>query len=72
MIARMVLDKRRMEVQQRLAVQVVGKTRLARVAPACRWAINGVKNIEGRMRNKTFEIKKLIAQPKNIEVKKNG
>ena len=32
----------------------------------------GVKNNEGRVRNKTFKIKKLIAVPKNIEVKKNG
>ena len=32
----------------------------------------GVKNIECRVRNKTFKIKKLIAVPKNIEVKKNG
>ena len=34
--------------------------------------MSGVKNIEGRMRNRTFKIKKLIAEPKNIEVKKNG
>ena len=33
---------------------------------------SGVKNIEGRVRNKTFKIKQLIAVPKNIQVKKNG
>ena len=33
---------------------------------------SGVKNIEGRIRNKTFEIKQLIAVPKNIQVKKTG
>ena len=32
----------------------------------------GVKNIEGRINNKTFKIKILSAQPKNIDVKKNG
>ena len=32
----------------------------------------GVKNNEGRVHNKTFKIKKLIAIPKDIEVKKNG
>ena len=32
----------------------------------------GVKNIEGRVCNKTFKVKKLIAVPKTIEVKKNG
>ena len=31
----------------------------------------GVKNIEGRVCNKTFKIKQLIAEPKNIQVKKN-
>ena len=33
---------------------------------------NGVNNIEGRVRNQTFKIKKLIAVPKNVETKKNG
>ena len=44
-----------------------------RAAP-CRRRAPGtsVKNIEGRVHNKTFKIKKLIGVPKNIEVKKNG
>ena len=73
MIERMVSDKRRMNLQQRLAAQAAEKPRPARVAPTRRQAISEViKNIEGRIRNRTFKIKKLIAQPKNIEVKKNG
>ena len=34
--------------------------------------VAGVKNIEGRVRNKRFKIKRLLPQPKNIEVKKRG
>ena len=71
MIARMVSEKRK-NLQQRLAAQAAGKPRPARVAPSHRRAINGVKNIEERIRNRTFKIKKLIAHLKNIEVKKNG
>ena len=33
----------------------------------------GVKNIENkRVRNRRFKTKKMMAQPKNIEVKQNG
>ena len=33
----------------------------------------GVKNIENRrVRNRNFQIKRMMAQPKNIEVKQNG
>ena len=46
---------------------------LSRAAPPRRRAPRtSVKNIEGRVRNKTFKIKKLTGVPKNIEVKKNG
>ena len=31
-----------------------------------------VKNIEGRFCNRTFKIQRLLAQPKNVDVKKNG
>ena len=31
-----------------------------------------VKNIEGRVRNRRFKIKRMSAQPKNAEVKKKG
>ena len=32
----------------------------------------GVKNIEVRIRSRTFKIKRLTARPKNINVKKKG
>ena len=32
----------------------------------------GVKNIEGRICSRTFKMKRFMAQPKNISVKKNG
>ena len=31
----------------------------------------GVKNIEGKVHSRTFKINRLMAQPKNINVKKN-
>ena len=31
----------------------------------------GVKNIEGRIRSRPFKIKRLIAQPKNVNAEKN-
>ena len=34
--------------------------------------VAGVKNIEGRVRNKRFKIKRLLPKPGNIEVKKRG
>ena len=34
--------------------------------------VMSVKNIEGRVRNRRFKIKRMSAQPKNAEVKKNG
>ena len=34
--------------------------------------VAGVKNIEGRVRNKRFKIKRLLPKPRNIEVKKRG
>ena len=58
-------------------------TAVAAVAPVARPAPRGrrgrprrqaagVKNIEGHVRNKRFKIKRLLAQPRNIEVKKRG
>ena len=45
----------------------------SRAAPCRRRAPGtGVKNIEGRVPNRTFKIKKLITVSKNIEAKKNG
>ena len=34
--------------------------------------VAGVKNIEGRVRNKRFKIKRLSPRPRNIDVKKRG
>ena len=33
---------------------------------------SGIKNIEGRIRNRDIKIKQIIPQSQNIEVKKNG
>ena len=30
----------------------------------------GIKSIKGRVRNRTFKIKRMMAQPKNVEIKK--
>ena len=37
-----------------------------------RATVMSVKNIKGRVRNRRFKIKRMRAQPKNAEVKKNG
>ena len=58
MIARIVSDKRQRQFQRRQA--------------ACKRVRSGVKNIEGRVCNKTFKIKQLIAVPENIQAKKSG
>ena len=57
MIARIVSDQRWRQFQRRQAAR--------------KQVRSGVKNIEGRVRNKTFKIKQFIAVPKNIQVKKN-
>ena len=51
-----------------------GSSRVLRKLPVARRirARADAKNIEGIIRNKTFKIKKLIVQHKNIDVKKNG
>ena len=56
MIARIVSDQRPRQFQK--------------WEPVHKWVRSGVKNIEGRVHYKTFEIKQLIAAPKNIQVKK--
>ena len=67
MIARMVHDQRRQAARQ--AARARAKPATA-VIPT-RQQI-GVKNIEGRICNRTFKIKRLLAQPKNVCVKKSG
>ena len=34
--------------------------------------MNWVKKIEGRIRKRTFKIRMLLVQPKNVDVKKHG
>ena len=67
MIVRIVQDLRR---------QVVRQATKARAKPATAVRLPrqrvGVKNIEGRIRNRTFKTKRLLAQPKNADVKKSG
>ena len=67
MIARIVQD---------LRGQVVRQVTKARAKPATAVRLPrqrvGVKNIEGRIRNRTFKTKRLLAQPKNADVKKRG
>ena len=58
MITRIVSDQRQRQFQRRQA--------------ACKGVRSGVKNIEGRVCNKTFKIKQLIAVPENIQAKKSG
>ena len=71
MTARIVADQRRLAAQSRAAQPRQAPARAPVRAPARAPRI-GVKNIEGRIRNRTFKIKKLLAQPKAIEVKNNG
>ena len=67
MIARIVSDQRRQAVTQR------AKPPAAVRRPAARRRQRiGVKNSEGRIRNRIFKIKGLLALPKNVDLKKSG
>ena len=68
MMARIVSDQRR-QVARAVAAKPGPSNQRRRRQPRQRI---DVKNIEGRIRSRTFKIKRLIAQPKNINVKKNG
>ena len=70
MIARIVTDQRRKAVR---AAAAANKPELSnqRTRRQPRQRI-GVKNIEGRIRGRSFKIKRLLAQQRNIDVKKNG
>ena len=59
MVARIVSDQRRRLLQRRQQAVQGRRTR------------SRIKNIEGKVRNKTFKIKRLIAVPKNVQGKKN-
>ena len=71
MIARIVQDKRHQAARARARVKPAAAVRPPGQRRIPRHRI-GVKNIEGRIRNRTFKIKKLLAQPKNVDVKKRG
>ena len=68
-ISRIVSDQRRRLFQQQQAVvappQLPAPLRVYRQRERA-----GVKNIEGRIYSKRCKIKRLIAVPKNVEVKK--
>ena len=68
MTARIEAEQRRLAAQRREAHPRQAPARAPVRAPARAPRIR-LKNIEGRIRNRTFEIKKLLAQPKAIEVK---
>ena len=71
MIARIVQDQRRQAVRVSARAKPAAAVRPPGQRKVPRQRI-GVKNIEGRIRNRTFKIKRLLAQPKNIDVKKHG
>ena len=62
MTVRIESDQRRLAMQRTVASPRQVPVRAPRIR---------VKNIEGRIRNRTFKIKKLLAQQKVVEVKKN-
>ena len=71
-IARIGFDQRRQAARPRTRVKPVALIRPPgqRRVPGQRI---GVENIEGRIHNRTFKIKKmLLAEPKNVEVKKRS
>ena len=71
MIARIVQDQRHQAARARASAKPEAAVRPPgqRRVPIQR---TGVKNIEGRINNRTFKIKRLLAQPKNVNVKKRG
>ena len=71
MIARIVQDQRRQAARARARAKLESTVRSPGQRRILRQRIR-VKNIEGRIRNRTFKIKKLLAQPKNVDVKKRG
>ena len=70
MTARIAADQRQVAAQRRAAQIRQAPVRALMRAPVRTPRIR-VKTIEGRIRNRTFKIKKLLAQPKAIEVKKS-
>ena len=69
MTARIVADQRRLAAQSRAAQPRQAPARAPVGAPARAPRI-GVKNIEGRIRNRTFKIKKTACAAKSYRSKK--
>ena len=67
MIARIVADRRR-QAARAAAANKPGPSNQSRRKQ--RRQRIGVKNIEGRVRGRSFKIKRLLAQQRNIDVKK--
>ena len=67
MIARIVADQRCQVARGAAATTKLGPSNQRRRQPRQRI---GVKNIEGRIRSRSFKIKRLLAQQRNIDVKK--
>ena len=67
MIARIVADRRR-QAARAAAANKPGQSNQRRRRQ--RRQRIGIKNIEGRIRGKSFKIKRLLAQQRNIDVKK--
>ena len=68
MIARIIADQRRQAARAATAANKPGPSNQRRRRQP-RHRI-GVKNIEGRIRGRSFKIRRLQAQQKNIDVKK--
>ena len=68
MIVRIVSDQRR-QIARAAAAKPGPSNQSRKRQPRQRI---GVKNIEGRIRSVVFKIKRLMAQPKNINVKRNS
>ena len=68
MIARIVTDQRRKAARAAAAAnKPEPSNQMTRRQPRQRI---GVKNIEGRIRGRSFKIKRVLAQRRNIDVKK--
>ena len=68
MIARIVADLRRQAARAAAAANKPGPSNQRRRRQ--RRQRIGVKNIEGRIHGRSFKIKKILAQQRNIDVKK--
>ena len=67
MIARIVQDQRRQAARARASAKPAAAVRPPGQRRVPRQRI-GVKNIEGRIRNRTFKINRLLVQPKYVDV----